>query len=55
MKPGGGMIYDDGGIACDGEGITIRRRRVRPTITPDDPATVERIITEHLRAEALTH
>jgi hypothetical protein len=105
--------YDDGGVACDGDGLTIRRyypwgakrvayasikgvtelpltgnnkvrkwriwgsgdfvhwwnfdtrrpnrtvalvldvgRRVRPTITPDDPHTVERIIKEHLPSEA---
>jgi hypothetical protein len=27
-------------------------RRVRPTITPDDPETVERILREHLQATA---
>ena len=105
--------YDDGGVACDRDGVIIRRyypwgakrvaytsikgvtelpltgqnavrkwriwgsgdfvhwwnrdtgrpnkkvalvldvgRRVRPTITPDDPETVERIIKGHLPSEA---
>jgi hypothetical protein len=113
MNDSAGETYDDGGVACDREGLIIRRyypwgskrveytsikrvtslpltgkngirrwriwgsgdfvhwwnldsrrpnkevalvldlgRRVRPTITPDDPDTVERIINEHLQSEA---
>ena len=43
--------YEDGAILCDDQGLTIRRyypwgvgHRVRPTITPDDPDAVERIL-----------
>jgi hypothetical protein len=113
MNGSAGGTYDDGGVACDRDGLIIRRynpwgakrvayasikgvtelpltgkdkvrkwriwgsgdfvhwwnrdtrrpkkkvalvldvgRRVRPTITPDDPQTVERIIKEHLPSEA---
>ena len=116
MDAGDDATYDDGGVACDREGLVIRRyypwgakripyaslngvtelpltglnkvrkwriwgsgdfvhwwnfdrhrpnkdvalvldvgRRVRPTITPDDPAAVQRILTEHLPAEAQRH
>jgi hypothetical protein len=109
MSTNGNVIYDDGEVTCNGEGVVIHRyypwgakripyssfkgitelpltgsnrirrwriwgsgdflhwwnldpkrpnksvalvldvgRRVRPTITPDDPKTVERIISEHL-------
>jgi hypothetical protein len=112
LNDSGEVIYDDGGVACDREGVVIRGyypwgakripytslkdvtelpltgankvrkwriwgsgdfvhwwnrdphrpaknvalvldvgRRVRPTITPDDPATVERIIRDHLPAQ----
>jgi hypothetical protein len=110
MAEGDQVIYDDGRIACDEEGLLIRRyypwgakrvpyrslrgvatlpltgpnklrrwriwgsgdfvhwwnldtsrihktvalvldvgRRIRPTITPDDPGAVERILGEHLK------
>jgi hypothetical protein len=113
MNDSGEETYDDGGVACDRDGLTIRRyypwgvkrvpytslkgvselpltgankvrkwriwgsgdfvhwwnrdsrrphknvtlvldvgRRVRPTITPDDPGTVERIIKKHLPSGA---
>jgi hypothetical protein len=113
MDAKGDGTYDDGGVACDRDGLVIRRyypwgakrvryaslkgvtelpltglsrvrkwriwgsgdfvhwwnldrhrpkknlalvldvgRRVRPTITPDDPAAVQRILREHLSAQA---